>query len=98
MVCRLASLGSINTHYNMTQKTLEDRIADELCDVLDEPEIYDDCVLGIHKATLKVNIAEPQGFNKEYDTYPLNTFLVVNEDGDADLDMAEISYVASRYE
>lgn len=82
----------------MAEKSLEDRIADELCDVLDEPEIYDDCVLGIHRQTLKVNIAEAAGFNKEYDTYPLATFLTVNEDGDADLEMAEISYVASRYE
>lgn len=82
----------------MTQKSLEDIIADELCDVLDEPEIYDDCVLGIHKTTHKVNIAEPAGFNKEYDIYQLSNFLVVNEDGDADLDLSEISYVASRYE
>lgn len=82
----------------MEQKSLEDIIADELCDVLDEPEIYDDCVLGIHKKTHAVNIAEPAGFNKEYDTYQLSTFLIVNEDGDADLDLSEISYVSSRYE
>ncbi len=82
----------------MEKKSLEDIIADELCDVLDEPEIYDDCVLGIHKKNHTVNIAEPAGFNKEYDTYQLSSFLVVNEDGDADLDLAEISYVASRYE
>lgn len=82
----------------MEAKKLEDIIADELCDVLDEPEVYDDCVLGIHKHTHTVNIAEAAGFNKEYDTYPLSTFLVVNEDGEADLDMSEISYVASRYE
>lgn len=82
----------------MEQKKLEDIIADELCDVLDEPEIYDDCVLGIHKKTHKVQIAEPAGFTKEYDTYAISTFLVVNEDGDADLDLSEISYVASHYE
>lgn len=82
----------------MANKSLSDIIADELCDVLDEPEIYDDCVLGIHKKTHVVNIAEPAGFNKEYDTYQLSTFLTENEDGDLDLDMPEIEYVASRYE
>ena len=82
----------------MSEKSLEDLIADELCDVLDEPEIYDDCVLGIHRQTHKVVVAEPAGFNREYDTYLLTSFLTVNEDGDADLEMSEISYVASRYE
>ncbi|MCQ2295550.1 MAG: hypothetical protein MJZ67_07835 [Bacteroidales bacterium] len=82
----------------MSEKSLADLIADELCDVLDEPEIYDDCVLGIHKKTHAVNIAEPAGFNKEYDTYQLSTFLTENEEGEMDLDMPEIEYVASRYE
>lgn len=80
------------------EKKLEDRIAAELCDVLDEPEVYEDCVLGIHKKTLAVNIAEPAGFTKDYDTYPLNTFFTNNEDGDVDLDLSEISYVSGRYE
>ena len=80
------------------EQRLEDLIANELCDVLDAPEIYQDCVLGIHKKTHALNIAEPAGFNKEYDTYPLNSFFTNNEEGDVDLDLSEISYVASRYE
>lgn len=82
----------------MANNTLSDIIANELCDVLDEPEIYDDCVLGIHKKTHAVNIAEPAGFNKEYDTYQLSAFLTENEEGEIDLDLSEIEYVASRYE
>jgi hypothetical protein len=80
------------------EQSLEDIIANELCDVFDAPEIYLDCVLGIHKKTHEVNIAEPAGFTKDYDTYPLNAFFTNNEDGDIDLDLSEISYVASRYE
>jgi hypothetical protein len=30
------------------EKSLEDRICDEMCDVLDDPEVYEDCVLGIN--------------------------------------------------
>ena len=80
------------------EKSLEDRIAEEMCDVLDEPEVYEDCVLGIHKKTLEVNIAEPSGFSKDYDIYPLTSFLTNNDEDDVDLDLSEIRYVASRYE
>ncbi|MBR3985742.1 MAG: hypothetical protein IKK04_01185 [Bacteroidales bacterium] len=80
------------------EKSLEDRICDEMCDVLDDPEVYEDCVLGINKKTLQVNIANPSGFTKDYDIYPLNSFLTNNEEDDVDLDLAEIRYVASRYE
>lgn len=82
----------------MQQKSLEDRIADELCDVLDEPEAYEDCVLGINKKTLAVSVSSPLTLNKEFDTYPIATFFTTNDEGDLDLEMSEISYVASRYE
>ena len=82
----------------MSQKSLEDRIADELCDVLDEPEAYDDCVLGINKKTLAVSVCSPMSLTKDFDTYPLITFLTTNDEGDVDLEMSEINYVASRYE
>lgn len=82
----------------MSQKKLEDRIADELCDVLDEPEAYDDCVLGINKKTLDVTVASPLTLTKDFDTYPIATFLTTNDEGDVDLELSEISYVASRYE
>lgn len=82
----------------MEAKDLEDRIANELCDVLDEPEAYADCVLGINKKTLEVTVASPMSLSKDYATYPIDTFLTNNEDGDIDLDLSEISYVASRHE
>lgn len=88
----------IQTFYTMEQKSFEDQIATELCDVLDEPEAYEDCVLGIHKKTHAIAIASPLTLNKDYDTYPLNTFITTNDEGDIDLDLSEISYVASRYE
>lgn len=82
----------------MPQKNLEDRIANELCDVLDEPEAYEDCVLGINKKTLAVSVASPMTLTKDFDTYPISTFITTNDEDDIDLDLSEISYVASRYE
>ena len=82
----------------MESKSLEDRIANELCDVLDEPEAYEDCVLGIHKKTHAVCLASPMTFNKDFETFSISNFITNNEDGDIDLDMSEISYVASRFE
>ena len=72
----------------MSDTELEDRIANELCNVLDDPEAYMDCVLGINKKTLEVTL----------DTYPIDSFLTNNDEGDIDLDLSEISYVASRHE
>ncbi len=37
-------------------------------------------------------------FDKEFDTFPVDAFLINNEYGDIDLDLTEISYVASRFE
>jgi hypothetical protein len=82
----------------MNNKDLEDRIADILCDVLDFPEEYADCVLGINKKTLEVVLDEPKKLSKDFDTFALNNFMTNNEDGDVDLDLSEISYVASRFD
>ncbi|MCQ2259863.1 MAG: hypothetical protein MJZ77_00565 [Bacteroidales bacterium] len=82
----------------MSEKSLEDRIANELCDVLDDPEAYEDCVLGINKKTLAVTVASPLTLTKDFDTYPIASLLTTNDDDDIDLDLSEISYVASRYE
>lgn len=82
----------------MDNRSLEDRMAAELCDVLDEPEVYEDCVLGINKATLEVSLASPMIFTDAFETFPIGTFLATNEEGDLDLDLTEISYVASRFE
>jgi len=82
----------------MSDKSLEDRIATALCDVLDEPEAYLDCVLGINKNTLEVTVANPQSLSKDFATYPIDSFLTNNDEGDIDLDLSEISYVASRHE
>lgn len=82
----------------MDNKSLEDRIADKLCDLFDDPEAYVGCVLGINKKTLEVSLAMPKTFTKEFDTFPIKAFLTHNEDGDIDLDLTEISYVASRFE
>lgn len=49
----------------MSDTDLEDRIANELCDVLDEPEAYMGCVLGINKKTLEVTVASPQSLTKD---------------------------------
>ena len=35
---------------------------------------------------------------KDFATYPIDSFLTNNDEGDIDLDLAEISYVASRHE
>lgn len=85
-------------HTTMDNRSLEDRIAAELCDLLDDPEAYEGCVLGINKKTLEVSLASPMTFNKEFDTYPVDAFLTNNEYGDIDLDLTEINYVASRFE
>lgn len=82
----------------MQKIDLEDLIARELCDVLDEPEAYQDCVLGINKKTLEVTVASPMSLSKDFAVYPLNAFFTNNEDGDVDLDLSEISYVASRHQ
>ncbi|MBO4600085.1 MAG: hypothetical protein J5641_05040 [Bacteroidales bacterium] len=82
----------------MDNRSLEDRIAAALCDVLDEPEAYGGCVLGINKKTLEVAIDDPKTLGKDFDTYAINNFMTNNEDGDVDLDLSEISYVASRFE
>ena len=82
----------------MEQKSLEDRIAAELCDVLDEPEAYEDCVLGVNKKTLEVQLASPMSLTKDYETFPIATFITTDEEGEVDLDLSEINYVASRFE
>lgn len=82
----------------MDTKDLEDRICTALCDVLDDPEVYMDCVLGINKKTLEVAIDNPKKLSKDYDTYDIENFMTNNEDGDIDLDLSEISYVASRFD
>ena len=82
----------------MDNISLEDRIANELCNVLDEPEAYMDCVLGINKKTLEVVLENPKKLSKDFDTFALNNFMTNNDEGDVDLDLSEISYVASRHE
>jgi hypothetical protein len=82
----------------MSDTELEDRIANELCNVLDDPEAYMDCVLGINKKTLEVTLDTPQSLTKDFATYPIDSFLTNNDEGDIDLDLSEISYVASRHE
>lgn len=82
----------------MDNRSLEDRIAAELCDLLDDPEAYEGCVLGINKKTHEVSLAKPKTFTKDFDTFPVDAFITNNEDGDIDLDLTEISYVASRFE
>ena len=82
----------------MDNRSLEDRIAAVLCDVLDFPEEYADCVLGINKKTLEVELADPKKLSKDYDVFSINSFMTNNEDGDVDLDLSEISYVASRFD
>ncbi len=82
----------------MDNNDLEDIIARELCDVLDEPEAYLDCVLAINKKTREVTLASPASLTKDFDTYPIDTFITNNDEGDVDLDLSEISYVASRYD
>lgn len=82
----------------MDNNSLEDRIADALCDVLDFPEEFADCVLGINKKTLEVTIDEPKKLSKDYDTFAINNFMTNNDEGDVDLDLSEISYVASRFD
>lgn len=82
----------------MDNRSLEDRIAAILCDLLDDPEAYKGCILGINKKTLEVSIDSPKTFTKEFDTFPIDTFITNNDDGDIDLDLTEISYVASRFE
>lgn len=82
----------------MDNRSLEDRIAAELCDVLDDPEVYEGCVLGIHKTTHQVSLASPMTFTKEFDTFPINSFITDNDDGEIDIDLSEVSYVASRFE
>ena len=82
----------------MSDTDLEDRIANVLCDVLDEPEAYTGCVLAINKKTLEVTLANPSSLGKDYATYPIDSFITNNDEGDIDLDLSEISYVASRHE
>jgi len=82
----------------MDNRSLEDRIAAALCDVLDFPEEYADCVLGINKKTLEVELAAPKTLGKDFDTFEINNFMTNNDEGDVDLDLSEISYVASRFE
>lgn len=82
----------------MDNRSLEDRIAAVLCDVLDFPEEYVDCVLGINKKTLEVELADPKKLTKDYDVFSINSFMTNNEDGDVDLDLSEISYVASHFD
>lgn len=82
----------------MDNSSLEDRIATALCDVLDFPEEYSGCVLGINKKTHEIEIAEPKTLSKDFDIFDINSFMTNNEDGDVDLDLSEISYVASRFE
>ncbi len=82
----------------MSDTDLEDRIANVLCDVLDEPEAYTGCVLAINKKTLEVTLANPSSLSKDYATYPIDSFITNNDEGDIDLDLSEISYVASRHE
>lgn len=86
------------TPTTMDNNILEDRIADILCDVLDDPEVYRDCVLGINKKTLEVVLENPKKLSKDFDTFALNNFMTNNDEGDVDLDLSEISYVASRFD
>ena len=43
-------------------------------------------------------IAAPASLTKEFDTYPIDSFITNNDEDEIDLDLSEISYVASRYE
>lgn len=81
----------------MEATSLEDRIANILCDVLDDPETYMDCVLGINKNTLEVTLDQESKLGKDYETYPIDTFLTTNDEDEIDLDLQEIGYVASRH-
>ena len=82
----------------MDNNNLEDRIADILCDVLDDPEAYEGCALGINKKTLEVALDNPKKLSKDFDIFALNNFMTNNDEGDVDLDLSEISYVASRFD
>lgn len=90
----------MNQNENMNDdRDLEQRICDELCDVLDMPECYEDCVLGIHKVTHEVHVAEPAGFTKEYVTFPLLDMFEVEEDSqELEVDIDAVHDVASRFE
>lgn len=82
----------------MTYEELEKQIIEELCDVLDAPEIYEDCVLAIHKTTLKVSVASPSTFTKEFETFPLSDMFQVCEDSqELELDMDTVAEVVSRF-
>ena len=45
-----------------------------------------------------MKLASPDSLTKEFDTYPIDSFITNNDEGDIDLDLSEISYVASRYD
>lgn len=78
---------------------LEQRICNELCDVLDMPEAYEDCVLAIHKKTHEVAVASPLTFNKEYETFPLSEMFEIEEDSqELEVDIDAVHDVASRFE
>lgn len=84
---------------NNDNRDLVQRICDELCDVLDMPEAYEDCVLGIHKVTHEVHVAEPSGFTKEYATFPLMDMFEVEEDSqELEVDIDTVNEVASHFE
>ena len=82
----------------MEDNDLEDIIARELCDVLDVPEAYLDCVLAINRKTHEVTLAPPDSLSKDFDTYPIDSFITNNDEDEIDLHLSEISYVASRYD
>ena len=82
----------------MDNRSLEDRIAAALCDVLDFPEEYADCVLGLNKKTHEVELADAKRLSKDFDIFEINNFMTNNDEGDVDLDLSEISYVASRFD
>lgn len=84
---------------NADNRSLEQQIYDELCDVLDMPEAYEDCVLGIHKTTHHVSVASPMTFNKEYRTFPLmDMFSISEESQEYEVDVESVRDVLSYFE
>lgn len=77
-------------------QNFKQELVSDVMDVLDEIEVYEDCVLGIHKQNLTHTIASPMSFNKEYDTYPIAQ-LLRPVDEDFEVDMAGVEYIANIY-
>lgn len=77
---------------------MEQMIYDELCDVLDAPELYDDCVLAVHRKSHVVSVGSPMTFNRDYETFPLMEMFQIEEDSqDYEVDADAVADIVSRY-